>query len=245
MKMKMNMDLTGQTMDMNMSMLGNVDFEVKANSPAEKELSMEYTRMKMSVDIKMPGMPSNSINDENLGNKLIGKKVVLKLNDKNEITETTGFDEIISDSNTDPQTRKQMEQLFSKEQINSMFGAMFQLYPDKPVKVGDTWQRETELTIAGMTMMMQMEYKLVNVKNGIASINMDGKLKGKGKMSQQGIDMEMEIKGGQKGNINIGLEDGYQRDSKFTMDMSGTIDVIGKKVPMTMKSDYEMKGSKP
>ncbi|MEI9809673.1 MAG: hypothetical protein WDO16_18420 [Bacteroidota bacterium] len=29
-----------------------------------------------------------------------------------------------------------MKKMFSKDQLNSMFGIMFQVYPDKPVKVG-------------------------------------------------------------------------------------------------------------
>ena len=113
--------------------------------------------------------------------------------------------------------------MFSKEQMNSMYGMMFQLYPDHPVKVGDTWEKENEFSMASITMKMNVKYKLTSVKDGIAYVNVDGTVSGKGKMSQPGIELDMDLKGNNTGTMNIGLEDGYLKDSDMKMDISGDI----------------------
>jgi hypothetical protein len=79
------------------------------------------------------------------------------------------------------------------------------------------------------------------VKDGVAYIDMKGKLKGKGKMSQGGMEMEMDMDGGQEGTINIGLTDGYIKDSQVTIDMKADMSTMGQKIPVTVKGYYLIK----
>lgn len=243
MKMKMNTEAMGQKIDMSMDMACGADFLVAAASGSNKNLTMEYTEMKMGVDMKMAGK-SNTMPTNDIGDRLVGKKVSLTLNDKNEIIDSKGLDDLVYGDSTDMAVRKQMEQLYSKDQMNSMFGLMFQLYPDKPVRVGDTWEKETEVTVSNMKMKMMMKYKLLSVKDSVASIDVDGKIKGTGTMNQGGMDIEMDLKGGQKGVMNMGVADGYVRDGKYTMDISGDMKVMNMKVPLKMTADYTVKGAK-
>ncbi len=245
MDMNMNMAVMGQAMDMKMGMKGGALFEVVNDSSGTKDLSMTYTSMKMKME--MMGSPeAESINtdamSDKISEKISGKKVILKINDKYEIVDVSGFNEMMLDDSTDIQTREQMKKMFSKDQMNSMFGMMFQLYPDKPVRVGETWEKENEVNVTGISMKMTGKYTLTEVKDGIAHISVDGKFSGKGNMDQGGMAVEMDMDGGQKGTMSIGLADGYLRDGNITMDVKADMNMMGQKVPMTIKGRYKITG---
>ena len=142
----------------------------------------------------------------------------------------------------DEKTKEQLEKMFSKEQLNSLFSMMFQMYPDKPVKVGDTWEKENQVTVGGISMKVLGKYKLVSVKDGIGNIDMDGTINGKGVMNSPGGDVEMDMKGGQKGSIDITINNGYIKGSDIKMDMKADMNVMGQSIPMTVKGYYILKG---
>jgi hypothetical protein len=53
----------------------------------------------------------------------------------------------------------------------------------------------------------------------------------------------MDMDGDQNGQMNIGLKDGYLLDSDYKMDLKANMNVMGQKVPMTIKAKYMMKGN--
>ncbi len=61
-------------------------------------------------------------------------------------------------------------------------------------------------------------------------------------MEQGGMKIDMDMRGEQKGKINVGLADGYLKDSQITMDLNADMNIMGQKVPMTMKASYLIKG---
>lgn len=61
-------------------------------------------------------------------------------------------------------------------------------------------------------------------------------------MDQGGVAMEMDMDGTQKGTVNIGLADGYLKDSDYKIEVKGAMNVMGQKMPLTMKGYYLMKG---
>jgi hypothetical protein len=42
--------------------------------------------------------------------------------------------------------------------------------------------------------------------------------------------------------VNIGLADGYLKDSDYKIEVKGAMNVMGQKLPLTMKGYYLMKG---
>ncbi len=115
-----------------------------------EELTMTYDRMKMDMDMKgMEGL-TNPTKNKDIGSRIVGKSVTMKLNNKNEIVEIAGIEDLMWSDTTDMATREQMKKMFSKDQMNSLFGMMFRMYPDKPVRVGDTWESESESISQGL-----------------------------------------------------------------------------------------------
>jgi hypothetical protein len=246
MNMNMNMSMMGKSMDMKMGITNACRFDVMAATEKEKQLKMTYTDMQMSMSV--PGMGDQSEMMDSILNKskshIIGKSVTLVMDDKNNITDVLGFEQLMADS-TNPdmaQTREMVKGMFSKDQVKSMWGMMFAVYPGKPVHVGDTWKGESELSVSGMKMKIKYNYKLKAVHDGLADIELDGVIDGKGSMTNLPVSMEMDMKGKQNGTMTVKLEDGYIRGGKYSMDVSADMDVMGQKIPVTMKGDYEITG---
>lgn len=244
----MDMDITsgfeieGRKMDMKMNLKGGTAFEVKDVTPESKEIAMTYTSMKTSVVTSGMGVEGDAVKNEDAGEKIVGKTVTMKLNNQNQIVDVAGFDQILADPSMDDKTKEQMEKMFSKEQLNSLFSMMFQMYPDKPVKVGDSWEKENDMSVAGIAMKMLGKYTLVSVKDGIGSIDMEGAINGKGSMNTGGGNVEMDMNGGQKGRIDITMSNGYIKGSDIKMDIKADMKVMEQTIPMVVKGFYILKG---
>ena len=239
MKVKMDTKVTGQDMKMDMDM--GISFYVMENKNEEKKLRLTYTKMKMKMDMANMGVNTDSLMNKNQ-NKIVGKSIQISLSPSNEITDVSGFDSLMVKEMYEPETRQLMEKSFSKEQLNSMFGMMFSVYPSKAVRVGETWKAKTKFNMANIDMNITIIYKLLSVKDGIAEINVDGKIDGDGKMNQAGMDLSLAMKGTQKGKLWIKLIDGYLKTGFYDMDMTADMEVLGQKIPMSIKANYEMSG---
>lgn len=244
MNMNMNMAIMGKSMDMKMGMNSGSRFDVLATSEKEKQLKMTYTAMKMTMN--MPGMEGQNAMMDSIMNEstkyLIGKSVTLIMDEKNNIKDVQGFDQMMGDSSNPAaaQTREALKNMLSKDQIKSMWGAFFAMYPDKPVRIGDSWNEEVDMAVSGMNMKIKYKMTLKSVHDGLADIAMDGVIDGKGTMSNTPMQMEMDMKGKQTGTMTVKLEDGYIRGGKYTMDVKANMDVMNQKVPIMLTGDYEI-----
>jgi hypothetical protein len=170
--------------------------------------------------------------------KVVGKSVVLELSPANEITAVKGFDSLMQNNAADEASRQMIEKMFSKDQMSNLFGLMFSMYPNKPVKIGETWNAKTKANIASIDMMINIKYTLVGVKNGLADIDVDGIIDGKGEMKQQGMAISIAMSGSQKGMLTIKMDDGYLQNGSYKMDIKAGMEMMGQKIPMTIKADY-------
>jgi hypothetical protein len=242
MDMNMKMEVMGKPMDMNMNIETGARFEVIDSTHDKKEFKLTYTRMHMGMDMgnaKMGNVNSDSILNVTT-EKMIGKSVFIELSPANEITQIKGFDSLLLNSTDNEASRQMMEKMFSKDQMNSLFGMMFRMYPGKPVKVGETWTAKTTVNLANMDMQVNMKYKLVGVKNGLAEIDVDGIIDGKGDMKQNGTSIGISMTGTQKGTLTIKMDDGYLQHGSYKMDVKAEMEMAGQKVPMTMKANYSL-----
>lgn len=245
MLMTTKVETMGQKIENEMGMKMLMNFEVLGDTAGLKKIRMTYEDAKMSMKLKgMPG--SDEMNTDSLMNmsseRIKGKGVTLLVNANNEVVDVEGFDELMTNDQLDATTQLQIKKMFSKEQMNGMFGMMFQMYPEKPVRVGESWDKNISTQIGEIKITMKGKYKLKAVNNDVATIDIFGDFSGKGDMSQGQMDMSMDIKGSQDGQMNIGLKDGYLKDADYKIDMKGEMSAMGQKVPMEIKGKYMIKG---
>jgi hypothetical protein len=241
MTMKMGMEVKGRKMDMNMGFRGITTFKVIDVTDEFKEMSMTYSAMQMTADIAGMEDANDMLANNDAGRKLNGKSIKMKLNNKNEIIDVQGMDELMLDDSMDAATQEQIKKMLSKDQMNSIFGLAFQMYPDKPVTVGESWEKITDVNVAGINMKTKNTFTLNSVKDGIANLKVEGKLDGKGNMQQGETNMEMEVNGKQDGTIDINLADGLVVGSAVVLDANAGLKMMGQSVPMKLKGNYLMK----
>jgi hypothetical protein len=239
--------MMGQSINNEMVMKMTMAFEVLGDSNNLKKIKMTYENMNMTMKMNAPG--TEGMNMDSIINKsnkeMEGKSISIFLDNNNKVVEVEGYEELIAsnmDEEMDEAMKQQFKKMFSKDQANSMLGMMFQMYPDKPVKVGESWEKDIETTMAEVKMTMKGKYTLKSVKDDVANILVAGKFSGKGSMNQNGMSMDMDMDGDQNGQINVGLSDGYLKDADYKMDVKANMNVMGQKVPMTIKGKYMMKG---
>ena len=243
--MDMNMHMTTAGIETNMRMSTGSSFQVMNSDSAEKELKITYTQMHVAMDMgKLNAMNNTPDSVLNKANKnIIGKSVTIRMSKDNEIVNVSGFEELLnSEQGSDSAGRQMMKKMFSKDQFNSMFGLMFNMYPKKPVKVGESWNGDTKINMGGMNMDVKNKYTLLSVKNGMAEISIDGTLGGNGEILQQSTGLKMDMSGSEKGTLQIRMDNGYLHSGSYKMDMKADMQLMGQKIPMTMKADYTIKG---
>lgn len=230
--------------EMNMKMDIGCSFLVEKNDSAGKELKITYTNAHTSMDMgKQIGMNTMADSMLNKSNRnIIGKTVTVQLSNGNEITNVSGFDEIMNSQAHDSASAEMMKKMFSKDQFNNLFGMMFSMYPKKPVKVGESWDGSTTVNIGGMDMKIAIKYTLLSVKNGLAEIDMNGTISAGGEWMKKSSGMKVDMSGTQKGTITIRMDNGYLHSGSYKMDIKADMEMKGQKIPMTMKGNHTMKG---
>ncbi len=240
MDMDMNMTIAGMAKDMKMKMSTGSSFEVGDSSAAGKDVKITYNKMNIKMDMGLgAGVNTDSIMNQTTKG-IIGKSVVITLA-HNKITDVKGFDSLSVNSG-DTASVKLMQKMFSKESLNNAFGIMFNIYPNKKVKEGESWTADNIMDVSGMNMKVKTKYTLLRVKNDIAEISIEGTIDSKGNMTQGGMNVDMDMKGTQKGKMNIKLSDGYLSSGNYDMDIEAGMNIMGQKMPLKMKAIAVMTG---
>lgn len=231
---KMTQSQMGKKIDLNQEMIFTFDYAVKSQSANETNLEATYQRIRMKQHSDMGDMEVDSDQPDKASPmykellNLKGKTFGITLNDKGEVTKVSGMDQLGGNSMSDSSLR-------------SMLEMSFKLYPDHPVKPGDTWKNEFQSDLGGiMKMKLSNTYELIQVKEGIAEIKTESVIS-----SEKGNNdkVEMNLSGTQSGIMRLDVKSGMLKDSKLKQKLSGKMKASGMEIPMDMESDVMMTGS--
>jgi Family of unknown function (DUF6263) len=159
-EMNMEMDMGSQ---MKMDMLNYYSMDVTADDGATKTITTRIDRVKMKMN--MAGMDITVDSDAKgsgdeaspvaILNKIFGaitgRQFIMKVNAEGRVQEVSGFTEMaaaMADSmGLEGEDRKKMmaafNESFNEKGMKSQFERVLYIFPNKEVKVGDTWDRET------------------------------------------------------------------------------------------------------
>jgi len=165
-EMIINMDQEVMNQKMQMDMTTYYSMDVVADDGNTKTLTTTYDRFKMNMTVM--GMNVEVDTDHPLqelgeGKKdpmkmlngllgaIKGRKFTMKVNQEGRIESVEGFkdmaESIVDSMHLDEAQRQQMVQQFSKQfndkNIKDQFERVLYIFPNKEVKVGDSWQKVT------------------------------------------------------------------------------------------------------
>lgn len=201
---------------------GNVEMEYRFK---KIRMEMNTPQGKMVIDpdeesATMPGM------EESIGAFKVMKNMGLKttMTNKGELLNL----EVLSDS-IDAMMLAQVKQTFESNMAKN-----FKIYPDEPVKIGDSWEIVIDQNMNGLMMKATNNYTLKQILNGKAILEV------KTDLTASGEGMEgMEMTGTATGEITVFLDSGMIADGLQTMEigMTSPMGSISLRATVTMKTE--------
>ncbi|WP_276485299.1 DUF6263 family protein [Paraflavitalea pollutisoli] len=245
-KMNIGMEMMGQSIDINNDNTVTSLVEVKGASGTAYDLASTVKRVvtnmkgmgqEMSYDTdKKDAAAANDMTKK--ADELVGKTNNLTIDSKGVITKS-------DDTGGDDKEKASGFMGMSGGVLNAgqKVGAIFDLVaklPDHPVKVGDSW---TDSTISKEGK-VHTKYKVLEIKNDEAIIDMEGTLTQAGQVENNGMTIDMNLAGTSKGQLSMETASGLVRKLTMALNATGTMEVMGNSIPFTMKIDMDQNATK-
>src|SRR3984957_9011527 len=240
------MDMSFAFMGQNQEMKINVTAVERFKIVSVKQDSTTVELTVLSLDMKPGNLPGLS----GISDRIKGATVTAVLDDNMSVTKLQGYDKFIDKiSDDDENTKKQMKQQFSEQNVKQMFTDVFSFAPNKPVKVGDTWPRTESMSFGGLDASVKMKYKLDSFMDSVAKLTYTGDVTFKVGNALPGLpegfqvdklDMKTEKFGG---TLKFDTKTGRATEGTQDADMKGsmTIAFAGQKIDMTMNIKVKSK----
>ena len=198
--------------------------------------------MDMGYDSKNPGDTSheNMMNGmfRKIFSSMLGQSFKLSMSPKGEVMKIEGIQDLVEKMSNNinvpeqmkEQMRKQMKESFNEEQIRQSFAQGFYIYPDKPVKVGDSWKKSFDKTMNNMKMNQDLKYTVKEITDNGIILELDGIISSSVNTDSTAAP-KIDISGDEKGTMEMNRATGLIQ--KGTIDMNMKMSAAGN--PMTMK----------
>jgi len=242
------MDLDQEVMQQNnkIGFIASYALAVTEDDGKIKSLTGEYKDFKMSM--KMMGQEINidgakkpvQLNEDSSQNNplallsnafsgIIGKKFNLKVDETGNILEVTGFEELISgmiDAMNLTEEKKLMvtaslKDQFNAEKIRESFAPLFNIYPDKPIKTGDSWERSYKLK-SGSAIKYSTKYTLKSFNGENALLNVNTRIESVSDTTASTILGDMKMSGTQTGVMTVNTKSGLVVSAELNQNIATT-----------------------
>lgn len=151
---------------------------------------------------------------------------------------------------TDEVTRNAIESQWNKtigeKLVKQNTSQLFQVFPDTPVHVGSIWST-TDIQEGELPLTVENVFTLKSINDDRAIIKCAGTIassNGQINISGIGNNVTTELKGEQEAEYEIETKTGMVINSKTKSDVSGTIQVMGRTIPLKIKTSIKVKGRK-
>lgn len=232
---KVEQDINSMGMKTTNNIFAAYTYTVNASENDNVNLSVNYD--KMDMEIKMNGetikMSSDGDNEQSAAFKtLIGKPFTMEIGPKGNIVNIEGWEEIGRTAN------------FKTEDIRQMMESSFNFYPEKPVKVGDSWTKDISTNMQMFKMDIKSTYTLKEIKGNIAILDNKATMtmSPDATADPQLKDMKMDMKGDMSGEMQIEIPNGMIISGNMSQNMDGKMTVQGQEMPMSIKSKITLSG---
>jgi hypothetical protein len=225
MESNVEMNMMGQSVNSVSNMEMGMDYEVKDVLPSGNFLvRTTYKKVKMSGETM--GMKYDFDTETGTANGMQGQQMaesMKKMIGEYSEMEMDKLGKVISTTMSPALTGKDAGKKGGFENFS------YSVFPDKKIKVGDTWDSDVEQNMNGLMMTVKTKYKLVSIKDGLAEISLDGTLELK-----PGSDGK--ISGTQTGTGKIEIATGISKEMIMNQDVEMEMSDMGMKMPMKMKN---------
>ena len=250
MSMNLDQEIMGQPVKMNMSTYYSMD--VQNDAGGIKTIVTSFDRLKMQTDLMGMNInvdtdvttPSDSLDKNPLAamskvfGAIKGQRFTMQVNEEGKITEITGFENMaqhIADSlGLNAEDRREMVQgfnsQFNAEEIKQNFERFWYIFPNKEVKVGDSWEKKSAIK-GKMAGTYTSRYKVTDIEGDMVTLEEVTKIDSK---EGERISLTGEI----KGIVVVDSRTGLLMNADQDMDMKAS----GEGMSFNIKGKSKIKG---
>ncbi|MFB6340159.1 DUF6263 family protein [Saccharicrinis sp. FJH62] len=256
-KVDMTQNFMGQSLDMVMTMKSSMNYKVNDIKDTIYDISAQYDNISMKMESNMFNMTADSESGDDanpltsLMTGMTNKPFTLQLTKHGEIEGVSGMDKLFETEN--PVAQAQVEQVkaqlkntFGEESMKGNLEMSTDIFPDHPVKVGDSWIKHTtqsstfkvDFTTTYTLVEKTDDYYLIK---GISTISTPDST---GYTEMNGMSMQTNMKGTMSSAIKIDKNTGWPIESKLDQDLTGLSKVKGNSMmPDGMEISMKIKSS--
>ncbi len=135
---------------------------------------------------------------------------------------------------------------YSGEGLKQNIENSFDMYPDKPISIGDTWQRRTVMSNQAFPMIVDTIYTLKERKNGIAVIDIFAMIQPNREASPTEMgDMKLQynISGSVTGSLEMQESTGWPVRSNQTLKLTGSVIIQSPQMQQPMSVPMSINGT--
>lgn len=168
------------------------------------------------------------------------KGETLRVKGYNELGEkiVSGFDP--KDTYGKAMARQQWDQLVGNQMVSGNLDQLFKIFPDSVVHVGDRWTL-TARHQAQVVLNVTSTYTLETIEGDVAVISVKSTTSSdKAASTQTGYNAVADLQGTQEGEYKVNLKTGMPTSSTMEAETKGTMQVMGREVPMKIKNKVAM-----
>lgn len=243
-KMNMNMEMMGQSMEVINTTSMTSSIVVKNASDKDYQVTNTVTRALASVNAMGQEMSYDSDKKEDSTNELgkvlskkVGKAVNLTVDKKGFITTT--------DAPKDETLAKALDVMGGMGEgvqtepniIGSTFEVIADLPKDRTLKVGDSWA-DSVIASDGKNRLVN-QYKITGIAGDEAQVAIEQLVSKSGTMEQGGQQMNMTLNAKGKGSYTVELSSGVVKKRTYLIEGAGTMEMAGMSIPFTMTTNTE------
>lgn len=206
-----------KSMRMNMSVM-DLELDIDSDKPEQKETDGQIGQVIGLMNKVVKG--------------IIGKPFVMKVDDEGKVLEIKGFEKIFMDmvdsmgldENMKAQLTASLKDQFSEQTMKDQFAQVFTIFPNKEIKVGDSWEKEYS-TSGRMAAKYTTTYTAKEIEGDHVTLT------AKTKITSSANGQEMD--GTQTGNIIVDSKTGMMVNAEFDQNIEvktqgQKVEVIGK-----------------
>lgn len=178
-----------------------------------------------------------------------GKTVFININSKGQVVAVNGVKELTAmvvagigsnDANTNKQVQEQLNKILGEDVVRANVASVAALFPDSAVYAGDSWIKSSnETNVLGLKVLTnytldKMDDDIAVVK-GTSEVNVSDTT-----VSLMGYDVSVNLKGEGDKNFSLNTSTGVLVNSAENTSINGTVELMGKQVPLTIRSKREV-----
>ncbi|MEL6972698.1 MAG: DUF6263 family protein [Bacteroidota bacterium] len=174
---------------------------------------------------------TNSPQIANMYDKLLGRPINLTYNSRGQLIDSQGLTGTMDDmfDSLPEESRETMKQQFGEDAILQAMKAMTHYYPkETKVKIGDSWTVNNEMAVGGMELMIDSEFTLLEVKDGMAKIKMESELSTDPDapgLELMGMQMKFDLQGTQSGILFVDEATSWLDRMEMDQEMDGVMNM--------------------